>query len=217
MKLGGAGMDMISQLSSQCDDRTDEANRKVAVLCLDKPRLLVQIMEGLSSDDPAIIGDSAEVFTKVAEFNPQIVVPFAGALALLLNHKVTRVRWEAMHAIALTAHLNTDAILQLLNIFTTILHKDSSTVVRDYVIDCLGNVSAANDQAALLALPILKKAILLWEDKHLARVLNAMTKIAVSSPSLAVEVLMYGYDYSNHPKGSVQKAAKKLIKAVNKK
>jgi hypothetical protein len=66
-------------------------------------------------------------------------------------------------------------------------------------------------------LPILKEAIVLWEDKHLTRVLNAMTNIAVYSPSLAVEVLMYGHDYSNHSKGYVQKAAKKLIKATNKK
>jgi hypothetical protein len=210
-------MDLLSQLSSNSGDRTDEANRRVAVLCLENPKLLIQLLEGLTSDDTVIIGDCAEVFTKVAEFNPRIVVPFAGALALLLNHKATRVRWEAMHAVALTAHLNADAILQLLNIFTAILHKDTSTIVRDYVIDCLGNVSTANEQAALLVLPILKEAIVLWEDKHLTRVLNAMTNIAVSSPSLAVELLMYGHDYSNHSKGSVQKAAKKLIKAINKK
>jgi hypothetical protein len=210
-------MDLLSQLSSQSGDRTEEANRRAAALCLENPKLLVQLLEGLTSEDSAIIGDCAEVFTKVAEFNPRIVVPFAGALALLLNHKVTRVRWEAMHAIALTAELNAEAILQLLNIFTTILHNDSSTIVRDYVIDCLGNVATVNEHAALLVLPIIKEAITLWGDKHLSRVLNAMTKVAASSPSLAVELLMYGNDYNNHAKGSVQKAAKKLIKAINKK
>jgi hypothetical protein len=208
---------LLSQLSSQSGDRTEEANRRVAALCLENPKLLVQLLEGLTSDDSAIIGDSAEVFTKVAEFNPRFVVPFTGALALLMNHKVTRVRWEAMHAIALTAHLNADAILQQLNIITAILHKDTSTIVRDYVIDCLGNVSTANDKAALLVWPVLKDAILLWGDKHLARVLNAMTQLAVSSPSLAIEMLTYGHDYSHHSRGSVQKAAKKLIKAINKK
>jgi hypothetical protein len=210
-------MDIISQLSSQCGDRTDEANRKVAALCLENPRVLVLIMEELSSENPAIIGDCAEVFTKVAEFNPTIVVPFAGALVLLLNHKVTRVRWEAMHAIALTAHLNADAILQLLNIFTTLLHKETSTIVRDYVIDCLGKAASTNEAAAKQVLPILIEAITLWGDKHLARILNAMSLIAAVTPSLGVELVMYGQDYSNHEKGSIQKAAKKLVKIINKK
>lgn len=210
-------MDLVSQLSSQCGDRTDEANRKVAALCLDNPRLLVQIMEGLSSHDPAIIGDSAEVFTKVAEFNPPMVVPFAGALALLLAHKVTRIRWEAMHAIALTAHLNVEAVLQLLNTFTTILHKDTSTIVRDYVIDCLGKAATTSEAAAKQVLPMLKEAILLWGDKHLARILNAMSLMAGASPSLAAELATYGQNYSGHEKSSIQKAAKKLVKVVNKK
>ncbi|QGQ96322.1 hypothetical protein EHS13_16255 [Paenibacillus psychroresistens] len=210
-------MDLISQLSSQSGDRTEEANRRVAALCLENPKLLVQILEGLTSEDPAVIGDCAEVFTKVAEFNPRVVVPFAGALALLLNHKATRVRWEAMHAIALTAELNADAILQLLNIFTTILHNDSSTIVRDYVIDCLGNVATVSEHAASQVMPIIIEAVTLYGEKHLARALNAMTKVVITAPTHGVELLMYGNDYSNHAKGSVQKAAKKLVKAINKK
>ncbi|MEX2462317.1 MAG: hypothetical protein WD469_13635 [Paenibacillaceae bacterium] len=43
-----------------------------------------------------------------------------------MNHKAARVRWEAMHAIALTAHLNADTILQLFNILTTLIHVKGS-------------------------------------------------------------------------------------------
>jgi hypothetical protein len=140
---------------------------------------------------------------------------------MLLCH--LRVLWRCFSTImlqeldALTAHLNADAILQQLNIYTTILHKDSSTIVRDYAIDCLGNAATANDQAAAKVLPVLKNAVEQWEDKHLSRILGAMARIAIASPVLAIEVLKYGEEYSNHAKGSVQKAAKKLVNAVNKK
>lgn len=207
-------MDLLSRLSSQVGDRTEESNRLVVQHCLENPDLLHSIAQGLSSKDAALIGDCAEVCTQTAETKPELIVPYGPQLAELITHQTIRVRWEAMHAIALIAPLAPEFILSLLPQIRSILHNDPSTIVRDYAIDCCGQVCTGNGQAAELTLPLLKEAITLWEGKHLARILSAMTLLATASPAFAAEVLMYGHDYANHPKSSVSKAAKKLIKTA---
>ncbi len=96
-------MGVLQQLSSQAGDRSEYSNRKVALRCLDQPELLAEIAAGLDSRDVKLVGDCAEVLTMVAETRPDLIAPYAKKLAVLLAHKTTRVRWEAMHALALVA------------------------------------------------------------------------------------------------------------------
>jgi len=141
-------MGILDQLSSQIGDRTEEANRKVVALCLARPVLLAEIAAGLTSNDAALIGDCAEVLTKVAEAWPELVVPHAKALTMLLNHKTTRVRWEVMHALALLASSVPKVIAPLLPRLKEILHSDSSTIVRDHAVDTIGNYAMTGKRAA---------------------------------------------------------------------
>src|SRR4030042_352943 len=94
-------MSILNQLSSQMGDRTEYSNRKVAIQCLENPDLLVDIAAGLRGSNAAIAGDCAEVMTKVAEADPEWVIPYAEDLSPLLIHKTARVRWEAVHALSL--------------------------------------------------------------------------------------------------------------------
>ena len=73
-------MTLLAQLSSQCGDRSEQSNVKVAFLCLEEPDLLDEIRQGLYSEDALIAGDSAEVMTKVAEEKPALILPFADDL-----------------------------------------------------------------------------------------------------------------------------------------
>ncbi|HEY8399663.1 MAG TPA: hypothetical protein VIK89_00300 [Cytophagaceae bacterium] len=57
-------MTIIQQLSSQVGDKTEEANRKVAQLCLQTPALLKEIAEGLSQKENNLVADCAEVLLK---------------------------------------------------------------------------------------------------------------------------------------------------------
>lgn len=107
-------MSIISELSSQVGDRSQSANHKVVVQCLDDPTLLADISAGLEHKNAALVGDCAEVMTQVAEQRPESVAPYAQALAPLLKHKATRVRWEAVHALAYIAAFNPETIADLL-------------------------------------------------------------------------------------------------------
>src|SRR5688572_13863608 len=132
-------MTVISKLSSQVGDKTEQSNIKVVEQCINKPDLLKEIAEGLNSKDIALIGDCAEVFTKVAETQPGLVAPFADDLFLLLTNRNTRIRWEAMHAVSLIAELVPDRIKPLLPQIKGQIVTDESTIVRDYAVDTVSN------------------------------------------------------------------------------
>ena len=57
---------------------------------MDNPALLDEIAAGLKSGDAALMGDCAEVMTKLAEEKPEWVAPYARALAGLVTHKIAR-------------------------------------------------------------------------------------------------------------------------------
>jgi HEAT repeat protein len=209
-------MSILDQLSSQVGDRTEKSNRRVVGLCLANPALLDEIAAGLASQDAKLVGDCAEVLTEVAKEHPDWVAPYAQTLAALLAHKTARVRWEAMHALALTATLAPQVIAPLLPCLDEIIHTDPSVIVRDCAIDALGNYAAMSKKAAQAAYPILVNALTVWDGKHAAHALNGLSKVVSVAPSLTGELREIGLRYHDHGRGVVRKAAKNLIQATEK-
>lgn len=208
-------MNIISQLSSQKGDNTEGSNKKVVEQCLENPSLLHDVEKGLENKDAALVGDCAEVFTKVAEEKPELVVPYASSLIPLLDHKYTRARWEATHAIALIASLVPDEISKILPNLHRISLSDESTIVRDYSVIAVGNYAKTSKKAAEESLMILKRILEVWKEKQAARALKGLQNVAETNPSLSKEVLSLTKPFENSSKGTVKKAVKDLLKAVN--
>jgi HEAT repeat protein len=207
-------MSLLDQLSSQTGDHTQRSNDMVAAQCLSSPELLSGIAAGLSSKDSRLAGDCAEVFTKVAESNPELVAPFAEPLAQLLTHKTTRVRWEAAHALSFTAALIPKTITPRLPQLKNIITRDQSVIVRDYAVDILGNYAAASRETAQKALPLLKECLAYWEGKHAQHALNGLQKVAEILPEMKSELKEVAQSFLTHPKSVVRQAAQKLLKVT---
>lgn len=209
-------MTILSQLSSQLGTRNQAANEAVAAQLLAIPELMPEVAAGLQSTKADLLGDAAEVMTMVAQRQPALVAPYAEALAALLGHKTTRVRWEAMHALALVAHLVPVQIIALLPKLDAILRSDKSIIVRDYAIDALGGAAKADAATAQQLYPLLKEAAYLWESRHVGHALTGLAQVVTSAPALAAEIAPIGQAFADHPKGVVRKAAKALLKAISK-
>ncbi len=209
-------MSIVDQLSSQVGDRTETSNRQVAARCLAEPALLAEIAQGLTSRNADLLGDCAEVMTEVAKERPELVAPYAPELAVLLDRggKKARVRWEAMHALALIAALVPDVTGALLPRLGDMLRSDSSVIVRDCIVDALGNYAGVGGDAARAAYPYLKEALELWNGKQAARALNGLDRVASSAPELADELQVLGERYLDDRRGVVRKAAKGLVQAL---
>jgi hypothetical protein len=207
-------MSLINQLSSQTGDRTEASNRRVVVQCLDDPGLLSEIAEGLHRLDFRLIADCAEVMTKVAEYHPEWVAPYAGELAVLLNHPYTRVRWEAMHALAMVVDFTPLTIETLLPKLTEMLHSDQSVIVRDYATDVIACYASTGTAAAEAAFPLLVDMLSLWNGKQAAHALQGMVKIAEQLPEKRPELHLIADEYTHAGKPVVRKAAKALLKAI---
>jgi hypothetical protein len=207
-------MSILSQLSSQVGNRSTKSNLRVSAGCLAQPALLDEVVGGLASKDAALAGDCAEVFTEVAKVNPDLVVPYAEALSALLTHRQTRVRWEAMHALALVAANAPRVITSLLPRLRDIIHRDSSVIVRDYAVDALGNYAKTSKEAAEAAHPILVEALALWNGKQAARALHGLANVVSAVPSLSGQLRIVAAGYEDSGRGVVRKAAKELIKAT---
>lgn len=209
-------MNILTKLSSQIGERTEEGNRKAAKECLSNPLLLEEIRIGLKSKDAALIGDCAEVFTKVAEQNPALVAPYAEELIDLLSHKTTRIRWEGMHAIALIANLISNRVSEIMPELKEIIHADKSTIVRDYAIDTVCQYAGVGEHQAKSSFSLLKEVLSLWEGKHRARVLKGLQNMMNQFPESSLEIRGIAEEYAEDNRGTVKKAAKELIKAIDK-
>ncbi|MDZ7337361.1 MAG: hypothetical protein ONB30_02340 [candidate division KSB1 bacterium] len=210
-------MSILARLSSQVGDRSEYSNRKVVMQCLDDPELLAEIAEGLRDKNAALVGDCAEVLTQVAEQHPDWVAPYAEALATLLSHKTTRVRWEAMHALALVAASAPKVVSFLLPTLIEKVRADSSVIVRDYATDAIANYAATGKSAAESAYPLLKEALAVWNGKHAGHALKGLVNVARQIPALRDELYAIGEEYSHSGKGAVRKAALELLRTIESK
>ncbi|OGR01702.1 MAG: hypothetical protein A2284_14880 [Deltaproteobacteria bacterium RIFOXYA12_FULL_61_11] len=208
-------MDVIAKLSSQIGSRSEEANIEVARLCVAEPELLPDLAAHLVDTSAQLVGDCAEVLTKVAEQRPALVAPHVEVLYSLLEHKNGRVRWEAAHAVALVAKEVPRFIGDRLEDLGQRATCDKSVIVRDYVLDTIAAYGTTGPRAAAAAMPYLREGLVAWESKHAARVLRGLEKLAAVAPKLIPEILKLAEPFGNHARPTLRKAAKSLLKKVS--
>ncbi len=208
-------MDILAQLSSQTGDRSEGANRKVVAQCLENQDLINEIVQGLHCKDAALVGDCAEVLTLVAATHPQWVAPYAGALVESLAHRVTRIRWEAMHALALVAEFAPETIVGQLQTLAAIIRMDSSIIVRDYAVDVIGNFASIGAPPAEQAYPLLMEALTVWEGRHAGHALSGLVNVAKNLPSRQAELGVIARKYMQDRRGVIRKAAKALLSVTS--
>ena len=207
-------MTILGKLSSQIGDRTQYSNSMVAIECLENPVLLEDIAVGLMKPDAALVGDCAEVMTKVAQTDPEWVAPYAHLLAASLVHKVTRVRWEAMHALSLVTTSTPVSITPMLPMLMDKLRNDASVIVRDYAADTIANYASTGSAAAECAYPLLKETLTLWAGKQAGHALIGLAHVARLVPGHRDELGGIAEDFSHSPRAVVRKAAKALSKVI---
>jgi hypothetical protein len=214
MPLGNNRMGILEQLSSQLGDRTEQANLAIVARCKAKPELLNEIAAGFTKGDAALAGDCAEVFTHVSEDHPVLVAAYAQPIIALLDHPSTRVRWEAMHAVANIAILIPDKIAALLPTLRQKILRDSSVIVRDHAIRAVGNFAGIGPPSARAAFPILVESLSAWNGKHAALGLNGLAKAASWLPEKSETVRKISQQFESSNRGVVRKAAIALRKKV---
>lgn len=207
-------MPILSQLSSQTGDRSEASNARVVKLCLEDPVRLMEIGAGLAQKDAALVGDCAEVMTQVALSHPELVAPYFQDLAALLGHKTTRVRWEAVHALALVAAITPAETAGLLPRLVELIRTDSSIIVRDYATDAVANYAASSDEAAGQAYVVLIEALTVWGGRHAGHALKGLAAAAAWIPEMHSELRTIADEYSKDERGVVRKAARDLAKAA---
>lgn len=207
-------MSILKQLSSQTGSRSEYSNRKAALACLEDPDLLEAVAEGLNQKNAALLADCAEVMTMVAVDRPEWVAPYAAALAGLVNHKKTKVRWEAVHGLALVAGLAPGVITRLLPSLAERMREDASVIVRDYATIAVGNYASTSREAAEAAYPLLKEMLEAWDGKQAHHALKGLANAAGQSPGLRDEIRAVAERYTTVGRGVTRKAAKDLLKGT---
>jgi HEAT repeat protein len=204
-------MSILDLLSSAVDDPTEASNKTIAAEALENPEILDEVAEGLALTDPRLLADCVEVFTEVAKKEPALVAPYAAQIVPLLDHKNTRVRWEATHALALVAALVPEQITPLLPNLAAKIEKDKSVIVRDSAVKALGEYGRSGPGAAQTVFPLLQKALTAWEGKHAKLVLEGMVKLLEVDPALEPEVQAAAQTCLEHKRANVRKLAYTLV------
>jgi hypothetical protein len=205
---------IINQLSSRLKVNSNEPNKNVAAECIKNPALLEDIAAHLGHKDKKLAGDCAEVMTEVALANPGHVAKYSEQILPLLKHKETRVRWEAMHALALCATTRPDFIGTIIPDLREIINKDKSVIVRDYATDAVAGYASTSAEAAAAAFPFLKEVLDVWQDRHAGRVIEGLMNVYKLQPQLKSELQAIANIYKDSPRGVVKKAAARLEKLM---
>jgi hypothetical protein len=181
---------------------------------MEDPSLLNDIAEGLESDNVRLKGDCAEVMTMVGEVRPEWIVPYAESLFPLLDHEKARVRWEAVHALALAAPHGAEIITPRLDSLAALIRDDKSTIVRDYAVQAVGNFARAGREPAEHAYPILKEALSLWDGKQAKHALRGLVNVAALLPEEREEIQVLAQPFLEHKRQAVVGAAKSVLEVT---
>ncbi|PKO13758.1 MAG: hypothetical protein CVU39_17175 [Chloroflexi bacterium HGW-Chloroflexi-10] len=211
-------MSILQFLSLQVGQRREQGNHYAAGLILEKPELMEQLLPGLIGKEAKLLADCAEVCTMVAEVQPALVAPHTAMLIPLAAHKNTRVRWEAMHALALVSALVPELLLPRWNQFSAIFREDQSVIVRDCIVLMAGNLAAIGADSAAIVLPLLTEALSAHQTHHAKLALEGLVKaLPYLLPEVCMELSAQAELYTQHPKPSIKKAAQKLEKEITRK
>jgi hypothetical protein len=207
---------LLSQLSSQVGDRTQESTLNVAEQCVEDPSPLKEIATGLTEKDPKLAADCAEVFTQVAMRRPEVVAPYAPTLAAQLGHKNSKVRWESVHSLALIAATPPAprTVAKLLPTLAHLIQTDKSVIVRDYATTTLATYASVGPKEARAAHPLLLESLDAWDNKHAARALEGLLHVAKQAPDLRPSLLPIALTFSDHGKTTVRQEAKRLVRLL---
>jgi hypothetical protein len=207
-------MTILNQLASQIGQRSEQANHRVAAMILNEPQLMDEIVVGLHSKDAGLLADCAEICTMLAESEPGLVAPYAEQLIPLLQHKKTRVRWEAMHALALITPLVVALINEHFSTIKRLFIEDKSVIVRDYAVVCAGNLAAGGREYAQRVFPFLKESLTAYHTKHAKLGLIGLGQAAPFLKGHTGELIDLANLYLQHVKPSVKQAARQLKKVL---
>jgi len=209
-------MKILNQLSSQKGDKTEIANRLVAEKCIASPRLLAEIAIGLEEADKKLQSDCIEVFTFVAEVNPEFVVSYAENILPLLYSKETKTRWETVHTLSFIADKIPDIIVSVLPALQSLIEKDKSTIVRDYATDTVANYAKVSAETSEKSYEILKFALELWGEKHAKQVFKGFNYVLDNCSDYNAEINRLVKPYLTANKKIVATEAKKIVKLIEK-
>ena len=206
-------MSVLHRLSSAGGDPSEASNKIVAAEALAQPGILTEIVTGMEHADDRLLGDCVEVLTEVAKVDPSLIAPHAGHVIPLLDHKNTRVRWEATHALALVAGLVPDQVEPLLPDLAAKIERDRSVIVRDCAVIALGEYGSSGPGAARRAFPLLQDALVAWEGKHAKLVLEGMGKVLAIEPAFGPEVQTAARSCLDHRRANVRQLALKMVQS----
>ena len=209
-------MEILTQLSSQRGDKTEDCNRIVSEKCIADSRLLAEIAVGLEDDDRKLQSDCIEVFTLVSEKKPEFVVPYAENIFPLLHSKDTKTRWEAVHTLSFIADKIPDIISSVLPVFQSLIEKDKSTIVRDYAIDAIANYARVGVETSEKSYELLKHVLELWGEKHAKQVFRGFNNVLDNCSECKAEINLLVQPYLHANKKVVAVEAKKIIKRTEK-
>ena len=209
-------MEILNQLSSQKRDKTEDSNKIVAEKCFANPRLLAEVAVGFEDEDKKLQPDCIEVFTLVAEKNPEFIVPHAESVLPLLYSKETKTRWEAVHTLSLIAEKIPDIIFSVLPTLQSLVEKDKSTIVRDYTMDTVANYAKVSAETSEKSYELLKYALELWGEKHAKQVFKGFSYVLDNCSEYGAEINLLAQPYLTANKKIVAAEAKKIIKRIEK-
>jgi len=208
-------MGIIEKLSSQVGERGESSNRLVAGMCLENPDLLGEIAEGLETGSDGIKGDCAEVMVMVGKNEPEFLLPYVGLLVPLVDHPKARVRWEAIHALSLTAGIAPHFLRKMIPKLDEIIQTDTSIIARDCAVRAVANFAGTGKSAADDAYPVLLKAVRVRDCRHGHHAMNGLINAAQYLPEKLDEIEKIGEEFSDADRGVLKKAAVRLLQKID--
>lgn len=207
-------MSILNKLSSMSNEKPTIANKLVSNECISNPELIEEIVNNINSKNHKLAFDCAEVLTMIAEYNPNLILPYTESIFKYLKHKKSNIRWEIAHSLALSSHLKGKFINEKIDEILEVIAQDDSIVVRDYAIDILVGYALIGEHEAITVYPYLVKSLSVHNARHAGHVIDGFVNVVKKTNIYNNEILELLEPFLEDKKKVVVQKAKRLTKLI---
>lgn len=149
-------MNKILKKLSGGDRRSIGRSKEVVLEVLQSPSIIVDVMEGLTDDDPIICMRASDVIEKVSSHTPEIILPHKEYILKIAQTALQKeVRWHIAQIIP-RLDLSSKERKHFFSILLFYLN-DQSKIVKTFSMQALADISLTDKKLKQKALKIIKE------------------------------------------------------------
>lgn len=199
-------MNIADQLAAGMHD-----HQLTAKLCVENPLLLRDLMAGLSQHSEG--RDYFTIVLNIAERQASLLLPYVEGLIPYLQN--ARTRRDVIHILCRMSAIAPDQMATYVTQLGQVFKTEDDPILDRHLISALSRIALVSPWTARYIYTLLKQALEQQPNPNLVQILKSLRDMLRHVPDRREEMARLAEGYLTHEQATVQLAAKRLLKGLN--